>query len=136
MVQLIYVWRQSNKSLRFQWVFDWKFSWSILSTNRRYGLAYYLSSFHTLAVLILLSMFYPTIQGFTYAGTWALALSLIEILLVVPSALGNSLIHKIAHVSQEQKMKSFGNLLTFILWISGIIIVNFTIFAPHIINFI
>lgn len=135
-VQMIYVWRQSNKLLKFQRIRDWDFSKNIIGANRKYGLAYYLSSFHTLAVLILLSVFYPTIEWFKYAGTWALALSLVEILLVVPSALGNSLIHKIADDSREDKMKSFGNLLTFIVRVSGIIVLNFTLFAPHIISFI
>jgi hypothetical protein len=40
----------------------WNFSKNIIGANRRYGLAYYLSSFHTLAVLILLSVFYPTLE--------------------------------------------------------------------------
>jgi len=87
-------------------------------------------------VVILLSIFYPTAEGYTYVGIWALALGLIEILLIIPSALGNSLIHDVAGKTHDQMMKKFGNLLTLILWIGGIIIINFTIFAPHIIAFV
>jgi O-antigen/teichoic acid export membrane protein len=102
-----YVYRAGRKFLRFTRVRDWSFTKSIITDNRQYGIAYYLSSFHTLIVLILLSIFYPSIANFDYVGIWALALSLLEILLIVPSSLGNSLIHKLSHASHETKITSF-----------------------------
>ena len=86
--------------------FDFSFIKNLLSKNRKYGFSYFFSSFHTLLVLMFLGRFYPTASGFKYAGIWALALSLIEILLIVPSSLGNSLLHKIPHYSAENKKKS------------------------------
>jgi len=83
--------------------FDFSFIKNLLSKNRKYGFSYFFSSFHTLLVLMFLGRFYPTASGFKYAGIWALALSLIEILLIVPSSLGNSLLHKIPHYSPENK---------------------------------
>jgi O-antigen/teichoic acid export membrane protein len=53
-----------------------------------------------------LGRFYPTSGGNDYAGVWALALSLIEILLIIPQALGNSLLHKIATYTEINKRKS------------------------------
>lgn len=85
---------------------DFSFIKNLLSKNRKYGFSYFFSSFHTLLVLMFLGRFYPTASGFKYAGIWALALSLIEILLIVPSSLGNSLLHKIPHYSAENKKKS------------------------------
>lgn len=134
--QTLYVWILGNRFLPLKWIVDWKFTWNILTTNRQYGFAYYLSSFHTLIVLILLSIFYPTIQQFPYVGIRAIALSLIEILLIVPSSLGNSLIHKISSATLEQKRQSFGNLIVFIARLGGLFALNFWIFATPLITFI
>jgi O-antigen/teichoic acid export membrane protein len=98
--------------------------------------AYYLSSFHTLIVLILISIFYPTTQGYIFAGVYGLALSLIEILLVVPSALGNSMLHDIGDVEDQVKKKRFGTLMTIVVIIGLLVIANFFLFSPHIINFL
>lgn len=135
-VQGCYVYWTGKTLLPLRRERDRSFTKKILKDNWQYGLAYYMSSFHTLVVLILLSIFYPTIEGYTYAGTWALALSLIEILLIVPSALGNSLIHKVAHESTTQKQQRFGHLLMLVVRIGALIIIEFTLFAPHIIEFI
>lgn len=135
-VQAVYVRWQGKKYLTLQRQRDRSFTKNILGKNRKYGLAYYLSSFHTLIVLILLSMFYPTIKWFSYAGTRALALALIEILLIIPSALGNSLIHKVSSQSRKEQKSSFGALLQVVFWIGCFVIVMFTRFAPHIIHFI
>lgn len=86
--------------------FDFSFIKNLLKKNRKYGFSYFFSSFHTLLVLMFLGRFFPTASGFKYAGIWALALSLIEILLIIPSSLGNSLLHKIPHYSDEHKKKS------------------------------
>ncbi len=135
-VQALYVWRAWNRYLPLKRVRDRSFTKKILGANRQYGVAYYLSSFHTLVVVILISIFYPTSQGYTEVWIWALALGLIEILLIIPSALGNSLIHDVAGATHEQMMKKFGSLLTLILWIGGLITIIFIVFAPHIISFV
>lgn len=116
--------------------FDFSFIKDLLSKNRKYGFSYFFSSFHTLLVLMFLGWFFPTAQGFKYAGIWALALSLIEILLIIPSSLGNSLLHKIPNYSDENKKKSLGNLLLLVAWIGIIIAVNFWVFAEDIIVFV
>lgn len=107
LAQTLYVLYKGNKILPLRRERDSIFTRSLMKKNRQYGFAYYLSSFHTLIVLILLSNFFPTIQGHSYVGIRALALSLIEILLIVPSALGNSLIHRVSHADTDQKRKSF-----------------------------
>ncbi len=117
-------------------IFDRSFIKDILKQNWQYWLAYYLSSFHTLVVLILLSIFYPTSEGFKYVGIWALALALIEILLIVPSALGNSLIHKISWIEKNIQLKKFGALMVLVIWIGTIIWINFYLFGPNIIYII
>lgn len=86
--------------------FDFSFIKELLTKNRRYGFSYFFSSFHTLLVLMFLGWFFPTAEGFKYAGVWALALSLIEILLIIPSSLGNSLLHKIPNYTELNKKKS------------------------------
>ncbi|MEI7557289.1 MAG: hypothetical protein WCJ45_00035 [bacterium] len=48
-------------------VFDWKFIWNTIKTNRNYGVSYYLSSFHTLLPLLFLTRFYPTMSGKNYS---------------------------------------------------------------------
>ena len=119
-----------------RWLRDRDFTKSLMKSNLLYGFAYYLSSFHTLIVLILLSIFFPTIKDFDYVGIWALALSLIEILLIIPSSLGNSLIHKLSHHSLEEKQKSFWALLMLVIRISIAIAVNFVRFSHPIIEFL
>lgn len=134
--QRIYVERQANKLLKFRIIVDRAFIKKIYLGNRQYGVAYYLSSFHTLIVLILLSNFFPTAQWNIYTGIWALALSLIEILLIIPSSLGNSLLHKVASYNLTNKRKSFGNLLSLIYWIGGVAFINFLVFADPLIALI
>jgi hypothetical protein len=62
LTQFFYTLWQASKYIPFRPIFDFSFIKNILKTNRKYGLAYYLSSFHTLIVLILLSIFFPTIK--------------------------------------------------------------------------
>ena len=71
-----------------------------------------------------------------YVGIWALALALIEILLIIPSALGNSLIHKISNLNIEKKKEKFGNLMLLVIWIGGVVFINFLIFSSNLIYFI
>lgn len=124
---------RSRRILPLKIVFDWKFTKDIIIRNRQYGVSYYLSSFHTLIVLLFLWWLYPTSSWHDYVGVWALALSLIEILLIIPSALGNSLLHKISSYSLIDKRKSIGNLLLLIFFIWGMIAINFWLFADQII---
>jgi O-antigen/teichoic acid export membrane protein len=112
---------------------DKPFITKILSSNRKYGFSYFFSSFHTLIVLMFLGWFFPTATGFKYVGFWALALSLVEILLIIPSSLGNSLLHKIPNYSLENKKKSLGNLLTLVFRIGGVIALNFAVFSKEIV---
>jgi O-antigen/teichoic acid export membrane protein len=86
-----------------------------------------------LIVLLFLWWFYPTSSGHDYTGVWALSLTLIEILLIIPSSLGNSLLHKVSGYSLIDKRKSMGNLLLLIFWIGGMIAINFWLFADQII---
>lgn len=135
-VQSVYVLRQSNKYLPIRPQLDRSFTRSFLNDNWQYGIAYYLSSFHTLIVLILLSVFYPTIEGYTYAGTRALGLSLIEILLIVPSSLGNSLIHSSGHQDIGEQKAKFGALSMLVIWIGCFVTIMFLLFWTPLIAFL
>jgi len=83
-----------------------------------------------LSVTILLSIFYPTALGFKYVGIRALALALIEIVLIIPTALGNSLIHKIASYPAAKIKQVLGNFLLLSFAIGLAIWFNYTLFAP------
>ncbi len=135
-VQWIYVWRQGKKYLSLQRDRDWEFTKNIIWSNWKYWFAYYLSSFHTLIILLLLSRIYPTTEWYTFVWVWALALWLVEILLIVPSALWNSLIHKVSASTDEEKRTHFGHLCFLVTWIGALIVVLFFLFGPHLINFI
>lgn len=127
---------RAKKLLPLKIKFDRSFTKNIIKSNRRYGVSYYLSSFHTLVVLMFLGRYFPTSKGIDYAGIWALALSLIEILLIIPSSLGNSLLHKISGYQLETKLKSMWSLLNMILWIGWCVMINFWIFSRQIIEFV
>lgn len=83
--------------------------------------------------MILLGMFYPTADGFAYVGMRAVASALMEILLIVPSSLGNSIVHKVTAYTDEQKRKSYGSLLLFVIRIGMIFVANFRVFDSNII---
>ena len=134
--QYLYVHRKWSKHMRFKLDFDKWFIKDTLKWNWKYWLSYYLSSFHTLIVLIFLSIMFPTKDGFTYVWIWTLALALIEILLIVPSAFWNSIIHKISPYDKEKKLYSLGYFLTFIIWFWFLVLFNFIVFSTHIIDFI
>lgn len=134
--QWVYVYIQGKKHIPLRWIRDRSFTKQLIFSQRKYGLAYYLSSFHTLIVTILLSIFFATNQWYDYAGIWWLALQLVTILLIIPSALGNSLIHKVSSKTIEQKKQSFGALLELMVWIGCVCIVCFSGFGSFAINFI
>lgn len=136
------IWQNVEMHLRtrdllpFSIKFDFSFIKNLLKTNRKYWFSYFFSSFHTLLVLMFLGWFFPTAAWFKYAGIWALALSLIEILLIIPSSLGNSLLHKIPHYTDQNKKRSLWNLMILVTWIGLLIAMNFWIFAEDIIVFV
>jgi len=127
---------RSKELLPFKIRIDKQFIKNIFTSNRKYGFAYFFSSFHTLIVLMFMGRFFPTSEGFKYSGFWALSLSLIEILLIIPSSLGNSLLHKIPNYEEKEKKKSLGNLLNLVVRIGGIIAINFWIFSKEIITIV
>ncbi len=132
--QNIEIWIRSRKILPLNIVFDWKFIWNTIKTNRNYGVSYYLSSFHTLLPLLFLTRFYPTMSGKNYSWLRWLSLWLIEILLIIPSALWNSLLHNISTYEEHHKRKSLGSLLNLMIRFGCLFAVNFWVFADMIIR--
>lgn len=127
---------RSKNLLPFKIDIDLKFIKNIFTENWRYGFSYFFSSFHTLIVLMFLWRFFPTSDGYEYVWYWALALSLLEILLIIPSSLGNSLLHKIPTYSNLDKRKSMWNLLSLVGFIGWLIALDFWIFNRDIILFV
>lgn len=125
---------RSRKILPLKIIFDRKFIKDTIKRNRNYGVSYYLSSFHTLMPLLFLTWFFPTMSGKDYSGTRWLSLGLIEILLIIPSALGNSLLHKIPNYSDENKRKSLWSLMNLMIRIGILFAINFRIFADVVIK--
>jgi O-antigen/teichoic acid export membrane protein len=134
--QNIEVHHRSKDLLPFKIDIDLSFIKNIFTKNRKYGFSYFFSSFHTLIVLMFLGRFFPTALGFKYVGFRALALSLIEILLIIPSSLGNSLLHQIPNYSTEHKKKSMGNLLTLVFRIGMLVAINFFVFDREVIRIV
>lgn len=121
LVQFVYTLRQGGRILPLYRHIDRSFSWWLICKNIQYGLAYYMSSFHTLIVLILLSIYYPTVDGFVFVGMWWLALSFIEMLLIIPPSIANGVMHRTSHYSLDQKKTSYGNLLLIMILLAGCI---------------
>jgi O-antigen/teichoic acid export membrane protein len=99
-------------------------------------IGYFMSSFHTLAVGLLLSWFYPTTAGYYFVWVWWLSMTLVEILLIVPSSLGNSALHKISHKTDVEKRTSIGSLMSLIWIVWGLVALNFYRFSDIIITFV
>ena len=127
---------RSRNLLSFKIDMDLKFIKNIFKENRKYGFSYFFSSFHTLIVLMFLGWFFPTSSWYEYVWYWALSLSLLEILLIIPSSLGNSLLHKIPTYSNINKRKSMWNLLSLVAWIGWLIAIDFWVFNRDIILFV
>ena len=127
---------RSRNLLPFKIDIDLKFIKNIFKENRKYWFSYFFSSFHTLIVLMFLGWFFPTSEGYGYVWYWALALQLLEILLIIPSSLWNSLLHKIPTYSNLDKRKSMWNLLSLVAWIGWIIAIDFRVFNRDIILFV
>ena len=86
--------------------------------------------------MLFLGWFFPTTGGNDYSWVWALSLSLIEILLIIPQALGNSLLHKIAPYTEINKRKSMWSLMLMVIWIWWLAAINFAAFSTPMIRFI
>jgi O-antigen/teichoic acid export membrane protein len=127
---------RSRNLLPFKIDIDLKFIKNIFKENWKYWFSYFFSSFHTLIVLMFLGWFFPTADGYEYVWYWALALSLLEILLIIPSSLGNSLLHKIPTYSNLDKRKSMWNLLTLVGFIGWLIAIDFWVFNRDVILFV
>lgn len=127
---------RSRNLLPFKIDIDLKFIKNIFKENRKYWFSYFFSSFHTLIVLMFLGWFFPTSEWYGYVWYWALALQLLEILLIIPSSLWNSLLHKIPTYSNLDKRKSMWNLLSLVSWIGWIIAIDFRVFNRDIILFV
>lgn len=125
-----FVWR---KYIKLKFIPDFAFLKKMVTWNRKFGLAYFFSSFHTLAVLILLGMYFPTIKWYWYAWNWAMAMGLVELMLIVPSALGNSLIHRVAGLEKPQRLEKFWALLQIVLWIGLLTSLFFTLLSKEIV---
>ena len=133
LTQLWYVLYKSSAYLRLSYIVDRKFLINHFKTNRKYGIWYYVSSFHTYASSILLSIYFPTIQNFVFVGLRALSLSLVEILLIIPSSIGNSMIHKVWNDHVEVKRRAFGYVGTLMLRFGLLVSTNFLFFGHNII---
>jgi O-antigen/teichoic acid export membrane protein len=127
---------RSKDLLPFKIDIDLKFIKWIFKENWRYWFSYFFSSFHTLIVLMFLGRFFPTAHWYEYVWYRALALSLLEILLIIPSSLWNSLLHKIPTYSNLDKRKSMWNLLTLVWRIGWMIAIDFRVFNRDIILFV
>lgn len=67
-VQTLYTLRKSNKYVKLRFVPFWKPMLRHIRDNGKYGLAFFLSSFHMLLISIMISIVYPTVDGFVFAG--------------------------------------------------------------------
>ncbi len=133
-VQTVYTLRRSNKIIKLRYVPFRKPMLRHIRDNGKYGMAFFLSSFHTLLVTLIISIMYPTIDGFVYAGIWWLALQLIQILLIIPAAIANSLIHGISSLTKEFQKISFWHLLNILILFGWICVANFFVFSTPIIR--
>jgi O-antigen/teichoic acid export membrane protein len=82
---------------------------------------------------LFLTWFYPTISGKNFSWLRWLSLGLIEILLIIPSALGNSLLHNITNYSLEAKLRSLWNLMSMMVWFGIWFGINFWLFSKMVI---
>lgn len=105
----------------------------LLRENISYGIAHFLWSFQAVLILWLLSLLYPTIDGYVIVWLRALALAFYEILLVVPLSLANSFVHSIdiKHLSCW-----FWALSSLFLWLWAMIWINVFLFSRDIISLV
>lgn len=128
-VQTIYTLWQSNKIIRLRYVPFWNHMIRHIKENGKYWMAFFLSSFHLLIISLMMSILYPTIEGFKYVGIRGLWLQLIQILLIIPTSIANSLIHKISALTIEKQKRSFWHLMNILILFGWICIINLSVFA-------
>lgn len=136
LTQTLYTLWKSNRIIKIRYVPFLDHMRNHIKENGKYGAAFFLSSFHLLVVSLLISVIYPTIQWFSYVGIWWLWLQLIQILLIIPAAIANSLIHKISALSLGLQKISFWHLLNLLILFGRICIANFFIFSTPIISLV
>jgi len=136
LTQLIYVYIIGNKKMKLKRVWDRDFTLHQIKNNRQYGTAYFLSSMHTLIVFQLLGILFPTVQDFDFAGEYYVALTLLTIMLIVPSAIWNSLMQDMGETDIDTKKKRYGSLMLLVLVLGIVVSANFIVFARDIILFI
>ena len=135
-VQVRYTLYQSTRIIHLRWVSFWEHFTSRIRNNRQYGIAYFLSSFHLLLWYLCVSIYYPTTSWYTYTGTWWLALSLMQILLIIPASFANSILPKITHESLVNQKKIFWKLMLIMIRTGIYCALVFTIFGSLIIRLI
>lgn len=134
LAQFIYTYITWKKYFKLKKVPFFKFTIKTVKHNWKYWVGFFLSSAPMLAVTIILSIIYPTAQWFVYAGTWALAIKIITLLLVIPPAIWNSLLHKVSWMELSKQKKTFQTFLTIGFWIGCIILLNAILFSPWLIQ--
>lgn len=136
LTQTVYTFITSNRIVPLRKTPYLRHMMNHIINNGRYGLASVFNSFHLLIVGFLISLFYPTLQWFAYVGIRWLALQLIQVLLIIPASLANSVLHKVSWISKDLQKQVFWRLLLIILRCWCFFWSNFMIFASHIIYFI
>jgi len=132
-VQFFYTFFVSRKYITLRFVSFLWFTRKTLQENRKYWVGFFLSSAPTLLVVLLLSFLYPTKDGYTYVWIRSLALQIFAILLVVPPAIWNSLLHKVSSYSLEIKKRIFWVYTDILCWFWLLIATNFLFFSQQII---
>ncbi len=133
LAQLAYTRSQTRKYLAVSIVPDWHFTWNITKSNAAYWLAYFLSSMHTLAISVIIWIIFPTIAGFPEQWIRKLPLGIMVVLIIIPSSIWNSMIHKIAWEETDVQRSSIGHLITLMVAVWSLVIAAALAFAPQII---
>lgn len=91
-IQFAYTWRFARKDIAPLWMPSVDFLVTVLKEQRRYGLGFFLWSASTMVVSVFFSLLYPTREGNVEISMWTFALQLYAIVLIIPPAVGNSLL--------------------------------------------
>ncbi len=135
-VQFLYTYIKGKKYFQLKKVKFLKFTIQTVQQNWKYWIGFFMSSAPVLAVTLILSWLYPTSSWYDYAWTRALAIKIITLLLVIPPAIWNSLLHKITWSKIEKQKKTFQTFFTLTFWIGSIILINSILFANWFIKII
>lgn len=58
------------------------------------------------------------------------------ILLIIPTFLGNSMLHHIADNEPQKKQQQYGALMGLSLWVGALVVLMMRLFAPMLVSFI